>query len=61
MKNGFIIKGKLNHIDYNFNLYLKEVEVKSKENDNFSKNYQDLLIRGSSIKYISFTKQTMNP
>lgn len=59
LKCGSYIKGSLKSIDSQLNMILDSVQYKM--NNGEYKNYNQLLIRASSVKYIYFSKSIVNP
>lgn len=59
LKCGSYVKGTLKSIDSQLNMIMEN--VKYKMNNSGHKEFGQLLIRASSVKYIYFSKSVVNP
>lgn len=59
LKCGTYIKGSLKTIDSQLNMILESVLYKM--NNGEHKNFDQLLVRASAVKYIYFSKSVINP
>lgn len=59
LKCGSLVKGVLGNVDSQLNMILLNATYEHSKRE--KKTFDKLLIRASSIKYVSFTKQQVNP
>ena len=61
LKNMNKIEGEIVEVDQNLNFALKNVKVIIEDKNKTVRKYANLFVRGSSIKYLHFSKKVLNP